>query len=336
MRKYFISAVIPLIFLFCHGTAYAGSPIIRNNARTASHVVLPGTHVAIVPPSGASPSGSFTGFELSDGVSQIQISERSGVSYGEIESTITPQGVEKYGISFTDKSPASFGGVKGALVSGASISDDDLSALLLILGGDRISVFILGVYPKGDKTAEAAVKNSLLSCIFSSASVKSTSGNYSLSSAGTSLKFYDEVGSTRYFTVDGKPTGNTLNDALYTSTVANESVMPDSDTRKGYAASAMERFLSSYGFSVKSTRPVKYGGISGLETIAEFEGPVKRVKTSSGGWLNRPTKGKGYQVVLFDDDEGRVFIFSGIAVRDSDSYSSQFAKITSTFAILKN
>jgi hypothetical protein len=287
----------------------------------------------MVPPGGASPSGSFTGFELPDGVSQIQISERSGVSYGEIEPTLTPQGMEQYGMSFTDKSPASFGGVKGALVSGESISDDNLSALLLVLGDDRISAFIFGVYPKGDRAAETAVRNSLLSCIFSSASVKSTSGNYSLSSAGTSLKFYDEVGSTRYFTVDGKPTGSTLNDARYTSTVANESVMPDPDTRKGYAASAMERFMSSYDFSVKSTRSVKYGGISGLETIAEFAGPVKRIRTSSGGWMNRPTTGKGYQVVLFDDDEGRVFIFSGIAVLDADSYVSQFTRITSTFAI---
>lgn len=335
MRKYFVGAVVLLIFLSRIGVAYAGSPIIKNNVRTASHVILPGTHVAMVPPAGASPSGSFTGFELPDGVSQIQISERSGISYGEIERTLTPQGVEQYGISFAGKSPASFGGVKGTLVSGALISNGDLGALLLVLGDDRISALIFGLYPIGDNAAETAVRNSLLSCIFSSSSVKSASGSYSLSSSGTSLQFYDEVGSTRYFTVGGKPTGGTLDDALYTSTTANESVMPDPETRKSYAASAMERFMSSYDFSVKSTRSVKYGGISGLETIAEFEGPVKRSRTSSGGWINKPTVGKGYQVVLFDDDDGRVFIFSGIAVRDVDSYASQFARITSTFAIKK-
>jgi hypothetical protein len=331
-----MSAVVPLIFLFSLGAAYAASPVIRNNARTAAHIVLPGTHVAIVPPNGASPSGSFTGFELTDGVSRIQISERSGVSYAEIEGTLTPQGVEQYGISFSDKSSASFGGVKGVLVSGASVDDNEFGALLLVLGDDRISSFIFGAYPKGDAAAEAAVRNSLLSCIFSSSSVKSTSGGYSLSSAGTSLKFYDEVGSTRYFTVDGKPTGSVMTDALYTSTVINESVMPDSDTRKSYAASAMERFMSSYGFSVQSNRSVKYGGISGLETITEFEGSVKKTRTSTGALVNRSTKGKGYQVVLFDDDEGRVFIFSGIAVSDADSYASQFARITSTFAIKNN
>jgi hypothetical protein len=72
-----------------------------------------------------------------------------------------------------------------------------------------------------------------------------------------------------------------------------------------------------------------------LETIAEFEGAAKKIRTSSGALVNRPAKGKGYQVVLFDDDEGRVFIFNGIAVRDADSYASQFARITSTFAIKK-
>jgi hypothetical protein len=333
MRKYFVSAAVLLVFLSGADAARAGSPVYRNNARTAAHVTLPGTHVAIVPPRGASLSGSFTGFELADGVSRIQITERSPASYEEIESTLTPQGVEAYGISFADKSPASFGGVEGTLVSGASLSDDELSVLLLVLGDDRITVFILAEYPAGDGASEAAVRNSLLSCIFSPSSVKSTSGNYSLSSAGTSLKFHDEVGSTRYFTVDGKPTGDTLDDALYTSTVANESVMPDPDSRKDYAASALDRFLSGYGFSVKSGRSVKYGGMSGLETIAEFDGPSKRTRTSSGAMVNRPTKGKGYQVVLFDDDEGRVFIFSGIAVRDADAYVSQFERITSTFSV---
>ncbi|MDR1137995.1 MAG: hypothetical protein LBK91_06700 [Synergistaceae bacterium] len=331
MKRYFIGALVLSIFLSCGCAAHAGSPVIKNNARTSSHVILPGTHVAIVPPAGASVSGSFTGFEFPDGVSRIQISETAGVSYTETEGTLTPEGVESYGVSFTDKSPASLGGVKGTLVSGESVSDEEQSVLLLVLGDDRMSVSLLGSYPSGDRAAETAVRNSLLSVIFSPSSVKSTSGNYSLSSSGTSLKFYDEVGSTRYFTVGGKPTGNTLDDALYTSTVANESVLPD--IRESYAASAMDKFMSGYEFSVKSSRSVRYGGLEGVETIVEFDGAMKTARTSSGASVRRQMKGTGYQVVLFDEDERRVFILSGIAVRDADAYASQFAKITSTFGI---
>jgi hypothetical protein len=333
MRKFFTGSLVLLIFLSAPGTARAGSPIIRNNARTASHVVLPGTHVALVPPRGASPSASFTGFELEDGISRILIAEIAGASYEQTAATLTPEGLESRGVRPVDRSPASMGSAKGTLISGTSVSDDSQSVLLLVLGDDRMSVFISGTYPTEDKAAENVIRNSMLSCIFSPSVVKSTSGNYSLSSAGTSLKFYDEIGSTRYFTVDGKPTGDTLTDALYTSTVVNESVMPD--MRASYAASTMDNFLSSYDFTVKSSRSVKYGGIEGLETIAEFEGATRRARTSSGAAVNRKTVGRGYQVVLFDDDEGRVFIFSGIAVRDADAYASQFVRITSTFA-LKN
>lgn len=313
------------------GASHAGAPIYKNNALGASHVTPPGTHVAMVPPRGAVLSSTFAGFETEDGAARIMVTERAGMSYKEVEGTLTKEGVESLSIAFADKSPVTLNGSPATLVSGTSLTDDSTGALLLVLGNDKMVVYIYGFYRAGNKAEEAAFKNSMLSCVFNPSTVKSVGGGYSVSPAGTSFKFSDEVGSTRYYTVGGGKFDE-AGGALYTSTVTDDYI--PADARKAYVEAAMNKFLSSYeNHSVTSTRQVLLGKLNGIETIAEFDGAVRRSRTSSGANVRRQMKGKGYQVLLFDENEGKVFIFSGIALRDVDSYISQFIKITSTFAI---
>jgi hypothetical protein len=334
MRK-FLSAIV-LSAVFCASwsvaSADAGSIIYKNNAMTASHVTPAGTHVSIVPPKGAVLSSTFAGFELPNN-GKIQIAESSGASYKDTEGTLTPEGVESLNIKFRDKSPVNLNGSPATLVSGLSVSEPEVGVLLLVLGSDKMTVNIYGFYSDGDKAAEAAVKNSLLSCIFTQAGVKNSSGDYSLSASGTSLKFADEVSATRYFTVGGVPQSE-AGSVLYTSTTADD-VVPK-EARNAYAVSAIGRFLSAYPeHKVVSTKPVNYGGLAGLETVAEFDGATRKSRTASGASVTRAIKGKGYQALLFDENEGKVYIFSGIALLDADSLIPQFIKITSTFAINK-
>ncbi|MDR1966290.1 MAG: hypothetical protein LBQ36_06230 [Synergistaceae bacterium] len=329
MRK-LLATLMLACGVFGAAASHAGAPIHRNNVLTASHVSIAGTHVSLVPPKGAVQSSSFTGFEMPDLEVRIRITESNGVSYKEAESMLTPEGVEALGIKFSDKSPVTLNSIAGTLVTGVSASNGDIGALLLVTGGDRFSTHIVALYPKADKSIETLCRNSLLSCIFNQSAVSSVSGNYSLSANGTSLKFADEVGSTRYFTLNGQPVGNALETALYTSTVSNEGVMRGN--WDAYADSAMSKFMSGYEHSVVSRRNVNYGGLPGIETVAEFDGAMRRTRTASGASVQRATKGKGYQAVLFDEDQGKVFIFSGIAVRDADSYLSQFLKISASFS----
>jgi hypothetical protein len=80
---------------------------------------------------------------------------------------------------------------------------------------------------------------------------------------------------------------------------------------------------------------VNFGGLPGIETIAEFDGATRRTRTASGAQVRRQIKGKAYQTILFDENEGKIYIFSGSATNDADSYISQFSKITSTFALIR-
>jgi hypothetical protein len=118
--------------------------------------------------------------------------------------------------------------------------------------------------------------------------------------------------------------------AVFTSSTADD-VVP-AEARKAYAEAAMERYLSAYEYTLVSERSVSYGGLQGTETIAEFDGAPRRVRTFSNANVTRVRKGKAYQVLLFDGDDGKIFVFSGLAVYDADSYVSQFARILSTFA----
>jgi hypothetical protein len=327
MKKFIGIMAFAATLISFYTAARAGSTIYKNNVLTNAHVNPPGTHVSLVPPKNGVLSSLFAGFELPEG--KIQITEKAGTTYKESEGILTKEGVEAMGISMTDKSPVNLNGSPATLVSGLGVSDSSTGILMLVLGNENMTAYIYGSYVAGDGAAEAAVKNSLLSCIFNS-NLKSTSAGYSLSSAGTEFKFSDEIGSTRYYTVGGVGQDESSG-AFYTSTTAGDYV--PQEARDAYATAAIDKFLSSYpGHTVTSRRQVSFGGLPGLETIAEFDGPSKKIRTASGARVTRPRKGKAYQALLFDENEGKIYIFSGIAILGGDSYVSQFAKITSTFA----
>ncbi|MDR1917067.1 MAG: hypothetical protein LBQ58_10895 [Synergistaceae bacterium] len=321
-----------VILLVCGASAYAASPIYKNNVLTAQHIVLPGTHVALIPPAGARPAPDFVGFELQSRNIKFVITEKIGASYSESESTLTPEGVEALGITLKESAKVLLNSAPAMLVTGSSNSSESVSVQLLVTGDSKLTVYIYGYYPETDKSAVNTVRNALLSCIFDPSAVKVNSGGYSLSSDGTSFKFADEVNLTRFYTLNGEPVDDQIEEAFYTSTVLNESIaQEDRDT---FADTTIARFLSSYEYTVDSRRNVNYAGLSGIETIARFDGASRRVRTSSGGMVTRTSEGKGYQVVLFDNF-GHTYVLSGIAVKNADSYLSQFARITSTFLIVK-
>ena len=328
--KKIIFAVICLLLAAPKGISYAGTAVYKNNVLTAAHIFPPGTHVAIVPPRGGVLSATFAGFELQNN-GRIQVTERAGVSYDDTAGTLTPEGVEALNISFRDKSPVTLNGSQATLVSGVSVSDPDAGTLLLVLGNDMMTVYIHGFYALSSRDEERAVRNSILSCFFNPGGVKSVSGDYKLRTDGTSFRFSDEVGATRYFTVGGvrREDANTV---IYTSMVTDDFV--PQDARRAYATAAIERFLSSWEEnSVVSARQIYLGGIPGIETVAEFDAGTRRSRTVSGAQMNRKIMGKAYQALLFDENEGKIYIFSGIATGDADSYVSQFARITSTFTL---
>ncbi|MDL2263351.1 hypothetical protein LJC31_01720 [Synergistaceae bacterium OttesenSCG-928-I11] len=322
--------------------SHAGPQIYKSNVLTASHVVVPGTHVAVVPPSGAVQAVNFRGFEIESRNIIYEIFEQ-GAPYSAVESTLTAEHLREDGIEVLDvtkvvlnERPATLvtGRKKPELPSGAAGEAEDLGVLLFVFGGEKLTVSIYGYHPVSDRSAANLLKTSMLSAIFEPAQKENAGGAYTLSTAGTSFQFVGEVNYTRQYRLsDSAPQGeDTGQPAIYGATMLHRNV-PQTERAK-FAEDTFASYMSSYEFTVSGNRGVSYGGLSGIELTSDFEGETRRSRTASGGVVRRPIPGKGYQVVLFDNS-GRVFAFQGIALRDAEVYLAQFRKITATFNLTK-
>lgn len=338
MRRLFIIAVTAILLAALAGISSAAQPIYRNNVLTAQHVLVPGTHVRIVPPSGARAATAFRGFEIESRKIQIRIEERMGVSYQQAASALTAAALQADGITLQDSSKVTLNGNPALLLYcstkvGEGENQADVGLLIFAFGDNSVSSLIYASYPATDKAAVGLLRNSLVTAIFQATpQAPNSGGGYTLSSDGTSLKFVGETSMVRYFTVGGKPVSNELEDAMYTSSQRTQPV-PAAE-RGSFADQAMEQYMSNYEYTISSKRAISYAGLQGFETIADFKGARRRDRTASGATRYRSLPGKGYQVVLFDS-KGIVYSFNGIAVRDADSYLAQFRRITGTFQVTK-
>jgi hypothetical protein len=331
-----------MAFLAAGGPVSAAA-ISKSNILTAKHVAVSGTHVAVVPPQGAVPSSSFIGFELPSRNITYRIVEKINAPFEESASFLTAEGLAADGIELAESSPVTLNGKRAKLISGRLVSKeadessysgerggDETGVLLLALGDDRLTVLMYGYYPMSDRSAAALLQNSMLSTILRQGQGVS-SGGYSISAAGTSFVFVDEASSTRYYTVDGVPPRDWVKSALYTATRSFQDV--SAEQRAALVDNTMAMYLSAYEFDISSRGEISFAGLKGLEIIADFESEPRKIKTASGGRTKRRVPGKAYIAVLFGD--GVLYTFSGMAVKNSESYLRQFRKITSTFAILK-
>jgi hypothetical protein len=316
--------------------------ISKSNILTAKHVMVKGTHVAVVPPQGAVPSSSFIGFELPSLQITYKIVERINVPFNESAGTLTAEGLEADGIELMEGSPVTLNGKRAALISGRAVpketdgssnaseeGGEEIGVLLLVLGDERLTVFMYGYYPMSDKSAAGLLRNSMLSTILMQGQSVSSEG-YSISAEGTAFALADEASSTRYYTLGGAPLQGEIKGAIYTAKRSSQDV--PNEQQAAFAENAMAMYLSAYEFSISSRKEVSFGGLKGFEITADFDGAPRKIRTASGGNVKRKTMGKGYLVVLFG--EGTLYTFSGMAVKNLESYLQQFRKITSTFKVL--
>jgi hypothetical protein len=313
--------------------APAGSAIYKNNVLTAQHVSVPGSHVTLIPPVSAKKLAEAPGFEIPPRRIKVIITEKAA-PYAKLQDTLTKEGLEAEGVAVSDISEVTLNNKPARLILGTATKkegeeeSEDLGVVLLVLGDENLTSFIFGFYPVSDKSAAGQLRGSLLSAILETKQ-KEAEGSYTLSAAGTSLKLRDEVGSTRYYEADAAaPPNSSKNNVLFTSTMLPQSV--PLEEQADFAEKAFSNYLSAYEYTISSRKNVTYGGLPGIEHIADLDGYSRQVKTASGGTQRRKIPAKGYQVILFDN-LGKVYSFNGVAVSDADNYLSQFIKITSTF-----
>ncbi len=339
-----IGALLAAVFClsFGVGPSLAGPQIYKSNVLTASHVTVPGTHVAVVPPQGSVPAVNFRGFEIEARGIVYEISEQTA-AYSAVEPTLTAEHLIEDGIEVLDVTKVLLNERPATLVTGRKKTDlpadeagetEDLGLVLFVLGSENLTVSIYGYYPASDRSASSLLRTSMLSAIFEPTQRENAGGTYTLSTAGTSFRFAGEVNGARRYRLDDPAAGDedSAQPALYAATMLRRNV--PQEERAKFAEDAFASYLSAYEHTVSASRSVSYGGLSGIELTADFEGTTRRSRTASGGIVRRPVPGKGYQTVLFDTT-GRIFVFQGLALRDAEAYLAQFRTITATFTLTK-
>ena len=307
----------------------AGATIYKNNVLTAKHTAIPGTHVAVVFPNGASLTSSFRGFEAPDFGIECRITEYINTPYSESAGLLTDKSLEADGIKIISKNNAVINNENATLLSCTKGTENKSGLLILAVGDKRMTSLFYGSFPLNDKRAEKALYDSIMSVIFQPQQKESNNGYYTLSTAGSTLKFASEANMTRYYTVGGKPVTNTVDDALFTCTIIMKDIKPNE--YQTFLEATFANYMSQYEYKISARKTINYGGLNGFELNADMPGAKHRVRTSSGGIINKVMPGKSYQAMLFDNRAGIIYSFNGIAVRDSENYIGQFQRITASF-----
>lgn len=320
-----LSLTLALCLAICTD-AFAAPSIHKNNIRTASHAVIKGVPIMIVPPRGAVPAQTFRGFEDPSRGIRIQavlVSQPYSTAIND------PEIFAKDGITITKKFEAMINGQPAALYDGRA-DDDEISAQVLVMSHDDSSIFIYGFCRIADAGAVSSVKDSLLSVCGATAEVSDPSkqpDGYKLSTAGTTLALASEANYTRTYS-DGE---------VATLSVTQNFVQELPADREQFAMDELNRLLPSIEYEVTSAKNVTIGGLPGVEVSATFVGHTRRARTANGGRVNRPVLGAAYVAVLFDQlgPQPRTFVFAGRSVEEADKYSAMFKRFVSSFSIVR-
>lgn len=341
------TAAFSILCLLClFDTSFASQQLYKSNVMTASHVKVQGTHVALIPPAGAAKAVSFRGFEIESRGVTLEIVE-SRQSYESVMKTLSDEKTKAGGVKISDTAKVVLNENPATLMMGTRTvkgpegeGEEEIGLVLFVFGSDKISVSMYGYYPLSDRSAATALRTSMLSVVFDDGQSENSGGDYTLSASGTSFKFKGEVNYVRRYEPDSKNTAvvadgeEAASDAYYSSTMLNKTV--EQADRAKYADELLASYMSSFEeYTVASSNSITIAGLQGIETIADFVGATRRSRTASGGIVRRPLPGKAYQVVLFDNKSGRIFVLQGLSVRDSEVYLPEFKRITSTFKLTK-
>ena len=315
--------------------AYAGARIFQNNVMTARHVIAPGSHVGLIPPSGAYLSKEFTGFTVSQQKINIIIREL-GTGFEKGVATLAAPALKEQGVTVKDVSDVLLSGKPARLIHATeslkqkgSDTATEVGRWILALGDDRRTVIVNGYYTNGDAAASSLVRRTLLTAVYVPDRPQGAGGDYTITTTGTSFSFAGDFGGTRYFTTDGQPPKDQVTTAVFSSFVQKEKV--DLNKRAEHSLSMLKGFLGEGQFTVTSQNAVTISGLKGYEIQATTKG--ERQGAQRGGRRRFVLREGRVQMAALYDDNGSVYTMLGFAVRDVENYLPQFSRMIRSFKL---
>lgn len=321
MMKRYIALLVIAALAAIASPISAAQTIYKNNVRIAGHEHIQGTHVWIVPPSGAVVSSSFYGFETASGIT-IECSDETA-PLSAMLSAYSAEALASRGIELKDRSDVMLNGREGALLIGKD--EEGRGAMILLITGISTNASVRATYPP---SYEMTARNALLSAVFDDGTGAGApaKGIYSIDTAGTKLKFLGESNYVRSYRGD---------DEAVTLEVSIVPLRSEDDATQAYTDELFEQFVVGREPREMRVYASSAGGLNGFVHTAVIDGVRRRVRTSSGGTIRRTTPGGAFHAVLFDTrgSSPRMFVFKGLALHDADANMQAFSRVLSTFTI---
>lgn len=240
---------------------------------SADAVVVPGTHVAMVPPPGFSKADLFPGFQKADEtstvVASIVVTEMPGAPFDQLSAGMTKEAALKKGMTLLTRQDVKYGDKPGLLLSASqSVKGSELLKWMGIFAGVDSSVMVVASYTKAlAKELGEPLRASVLSARWSGGAAP---GHYDGLTfrvvESTSLKISSRMGSQLLLTLAGRKGPVKAEDPLLVVGSAITEVRL-SDLRQ-FAEARIAKTAQVKGIQVIAGGKINVGGLPAYEIQA--------------------------------------------------------------------
>lgn len=279
---------------------------------------VPGTRVSLKPPEGFTAARLYPGFESTDPVGSIMVTELP-VPSTEMIASMTASGLASQGMTLLSSMDMSINARPARLLSvRQKTTTQDVMKWILVTGEPTVTFMIVGTYQESSPAGES-IRRALLTAMWQSAPPGPFEGLHFRIKPSARLKLAGRVSNMVMFTESGRPGTPGSTEAMF---LAGHSIGGNQigDVKMFAEARAKQTALIKNMTGVTG-RSIQLGGLDAYELEADA------TDARNGGAMRL------YQVIA--PDESGYFILQGITRRDrARDMVQEFRLLTSSFSLV--
>lgn len=309
-----IEKILIPILVFISLTVWGQRKI--ENKLTNEHQNIKGTKVSLIPPKEFTDGLNFLGLQQAESGSSIMILDIPG-PYSETAKGITEENMLSKGVEVKKIENLTINQLPAIFVTGTQNAYGNIyTKYILIIGTEKETIMINGVYPENLKKVGAEIKKSILTVFYETDKKINPfeTLDYTIDVSETKLKFGKSMSNSLMFSVDGQvPTVS--NDKTHLIVAKSFSQITTED-KKLFCINRLKQTPIEVE-NIEYTNEITIDGISGYEIFAK--GKNKKLGETENI----------YQVILFSDK--LYYIFFGTTNDESNKSIEEIKKVVKTF-----
>ncbi|MCP3853068.1 MAG: hypothetical protein GY694_22985 [Gammaproteobacteria bacterium] len=293
--------------------------LITTTLHASERIIVIGTKITIIPPSGFSPAKNFPGFMQEKTGASVMVSEIPA-PFSKITAGFTTAGLSAQGMSLISKETINKGANSRLLLHiGQQAYGRHFLKWIYVLGSELNTTMITATFPADlEQVLSENMKISILSSsLRQEGKIDTFEGLLFVIEESSSFKIAKRISNMLIMTEGGVFNPKPAPDPAFIvgSSISQGLVISDKKTFSHQRAKAIKTMTNT---KIISTKPITLNGISGYEIVANSI----HLKSNEPLFV--------YQVTLFDETD--YFLMQGFALKSkSDKYMEEFKKLAHSF-----